>query len=226
MSGRRRLIALALALLGLLSAPTVAAADPPSLQSQHIDNLFWIITAFAIGIGVFVGIALMWTVLKWRIRPGHKEALKNLKTERHRLETAWTVIPAVILLTIGLLAFQTLNFTDTVPAPQHIDVVITVIGHQWYWEFYVNWTANGTSLHLINQAVVFANQTIEFHVLGSDVAHSFFIHDLSFHLDAIPGHDNTGWLEPTVPGTYEFVCTQFCGVNHYEMFGNFVVLPT
>jgi cytochrome c oxidase subunit II len=225
MSGPRRLAALAILVLSLVGTASIAAAQANSLQGQQIDNLFWIVTAMAVAIGVAVGVALVWTVLKWRIRPGHQAPVQNLRTDHHGLEVAWTIVPAIILLTIGVLAFQTLNFTDTVPVG-HIDVVVTVTGHQWYWVVNETWTANNTTISLTNRLVLFANQTAEFHILGADVAHSFFIPGLSFHIDAIPGHDNVGWLEPTMPGTYSFVCTQFCGVNHYTMVGTATVLPS
>lgn len=224
MSGPRRLAVLAIVLLSSLGIASVAAAQSDSVQQGEIDNLFWIVTAMAIPIGIAVAVALVWTVLKWRVRPGHTAPVQNLRTDHHGLEVAWTIVPAIILLTIGVLAFQTLNFTDTVPS--HVDVVVTVTGHQWYWVVNETWVANNTTISLTNRLILFANQTAEFHILGADVVHSFFIPGLSVHIDAIPGHDNKGWLEPTMPGTYSFVCAQFCGVNHYAMVGTATVLPS
>jgi cytochrome c oxidase subunit II len=226
MSGPRRLAVLAVLLLSCLGLASVASGQSNSAQQSQIDNLFWIVTAMAVAIGIAVAFAIVWTVIRWRVRPGHKEPDPNLRTDHHGLEIAWTIVPAIILLTIGVLAFQTLNFTDTIPV-SHVDVVVTVTGHQWYWVINETWTGNHTTISgLNNRLILFANQTAEFHILGADVAHSFFIPGLSFHIDAIPGHDNKGWLKPTMPGTYDFVCTQFCGVNHYTMFGTATVLAS
>jgi cytochrome c oxidase subunit 2 len=207
--------------LSLLALPSVAAQGTSTSQ-EHISSLFAIVLLFAVGIGVFVGVAMVYTILKFRIRKGHTKPLANPKTGDHRLEAAWTIIPAVILLVVGILAFETLSFTDTVP--QQADVVVTVTGHQWYWSYNVTY-ANGTSATFTNDLALKANQTVKLFVEAADVAHSFFIPALALHVDAIPGHVNEYWFKPTQPGTYTIVCTQFCGVSHYTMVGTLTVEP-
>jgi len=212
------------ALLGLFSLLTFpeAAAQGTSTSQEQISNLFTIVLIFGLGIGAFVGIVLTYTVLKFRVRKGHTQPRADPKTGDHRLEAAWTIIPAIILLVVGVLAFQTLAFTDTVP--QNADVVVTVTGHQWYWSYNVTY-ANGSSATFMNDFVLKSNQTVKLYVEAADVAHSFFIPALALHLDAIPGHVNEYWFKPTLPGTYTIVCTQFCGVSHYTMVGTLTVQP-
>ncbi len=224
MSGSRRFARSLLALLGLLVLLALprAAAQGTSTSQEQINSLFTIVLIFALGIGAFVGIVLTYTVLKFRVRKGYTQPRPNPKTSDHRLEAAWTIIPALILLLVGILAFQTLAFTDTVP--QNADVVVSVTGHQWYWTYNVT-DANGSTVNYTNDFVLRSNQTVKLYVESADVAHSFFIPALALHIDAIPGHVNEYWFKPTQPGTYTVVCTQFCGVSHYTMVGTLTVEP-
>lgn len=188
----------------------------------QISNLFWIVAILAVAIGAFVGVVLLMAVLKFRIRKGHQQPLAHLKTSNHSLEAAWTIVPAVILLVLGILAFGTLAFTDTVP--KTADVYVTAIGHQWYWEFWTNYT-NGTHIHSVGGLTLQSNLTVLLNVTSVDVAHSLFIPALGVHIDAIPSHLNQIWFEPTLPGSYVIECTQFCGLNHYAMVGTLTVTP-
>ncbi len=211
-----------LTLLSLLALPR-AAAQATSTSQEQISSLFTIVLIFGLGIGVFVGVVLVYTVLKFRIRKGHSQPLPNLKTGDHRLEAAWTIIPALILLLVGILAFQTLAFTDTIP--QHADVVVTVTGHQWYWTYNVTYASSNTTLQFENNLVLKSNMTVKLFFEASDVAHSFYVAALALHVDTIPGHVNEYWFKPTQPGTYTIVCTQFCGVGHYTMVGTLTIVP-
>lgn len=201
----------------LVLASMGAAAADTSVSMGQISNLFWIVAILGLAIGLFVGIVLVITVLKWRVRKGHTAPKPGLGTSNHKLEASWTIVPAVILLVIGVLAFETLAVTDTIP--QHPDAVLTVVARQWAWEFYLNYTANGTSFHTNGSFAVKANLTILVKMISLDVDHSFFIDQLGFHLDAIPGSPRQLGLTPTMPGAYVIRCTQYCGSGHATMTG-------
>ena len=221
MRGSRRLSLLTGVMFSsLLVSAASASAAPASTGMAQIADLFWIVALLGLAIGVFVGVVMLITILKFRMRKGHKEPNANLKTSNHALEAAWTIVPAVILLVLGILAFETLTFTDTVP--QTADVTVTAIGHQWFWEFWANYT-NGPSIHTVGNLSLRSNLTVRLYVVSVDVDHSLFIPALGVHLDAIPGHVNEFWFKPTLPGSYVIECTQFCGLNHYQMVGTLVV---
>ena len=219
-SARRLIFVTGLCLATLLSAAASASAASGSTSDAQISSLFWIVAILAVAIGVFVGVVMVLTILKFRVRRGHTVPNANLPTSHHGLEAAWTIVPAVILLVLGILAFETLTFTDTVP--QTWDVQVTAVGHQWFWEFWTNYT-NGTSVHSVGALTLKSNLTVKLVIKSVDVDHSLFIPALGVHLDAIPGHDNTGWFKPNLPGTYNIVCTQFCGVSHYAMVATLTV---
>ncbi len=226
----RRLLLLSVTSLGsLLTAAASASAAEPSTSMTQINDLFWVVATLALIIGLFVGIVLVITVLKFRIRKGHTEPLPNLKSSNHSLEAAWTVVPAIILLVIGVMAFEVLTFTDTPCTSWNVQV--TAIGHQWFWEFWTNYTngssnhtvgsnfTSANSTHSVGSLTIRSNMTVRLVVESVDVAHSLFIQAFGVHLDAIPGHANSICFEPTMPGSYTIVCTQFCGLSHYAMAG-------
>ncbi len=219
-ASRRLSILAASGIAALMGAASSASAQGASTSMTEIGSLFWIVALLALLIGVFVGVVLVITIVKFRIRRGHTVPNANLRTSNHSLEAAWTIVPALILLVLGVLAFQTLMFTDTLP--QHFDVQVTAIGHQWFWEFYANYT-NGTVVHSVGALTLKSNETVLLLIKSVDVDHSLFIPALGVHLDAIPGHVNEIGFTPDMPGQYTIECTQFCGVSHYAMVATLTV---
>ena len=226
MSGLRRigqLVASALVLsVGFLGANV--RADEISTGQQATDQLFYLVLVPAIGIGVLVMALVTYAVLKFRVRKGHTEGPVNPRTNNRRLETLWTVIPAIILVIVGVAAFQTLITTDSIP--QNPDVIVEINAHQWFWNFNITFVRNGTwlngtdtftSLNTTGAFTVQAGLTVKLILRSFDVAHSFYLPDFLFKIDVIPGHANTYWFQSLQPGDYPIVCAEFCGLNHYTM---------
>jgi cytochrome c oxidase subunit II len=59
----------------------------------------------------------------------------------------------------------------------------------------------------------------EIHLLlhAKDVGHSFYIRELRIQQDFVPGLDLALHFTATKTGRYEIVCTQLCGLGHYNM---------
>jgi cytochrome c oxidase subunit 2 len=59
----------------------------------------------------------------------------------------------------------------------------------------------------------------EIHLLmhAKDVGHSFFVRELRVQQDFVPGLDVALHFTATKVGKYEIVCTQLCGLGHYNM---------
>lgn len=59
----------------------------------------------------------------------------------------------------------------------------------------------------------------EIHLLmhAKDVSHSFFVPELRIQQDFVPGLDLSVHFTATKIGRYEIVCTQLCGLGHYNM---------
>jgi len=59
----------------------------------------------------------------------------------------------------------------------------------------------------------------EIHLLmhAKDVGHSFYVRELRIQQDFVPGLDLAVHFTATKVGKYEIVCTQLCGLGHYNM---------
>ena len=76
---------------------------------------------------------------------------------------------------------------------------------------------DGTNDYLLDvdhPLVVPVGVKIRFLVTGGDVIHSWWVPDLGWKMDAIPGIVNAAWTEISTPGTYRGQCAELCGQDH------------
>jgi len=67
------------------------------------------------------------------------------------------------------------------------------------------------------EVAVPVNQPIQLLMRSKDVGHSFFVPELRVQQDFVPGLDLAVHFTATKIGKYEVVCTQLCGLGHYNM---------
>jgi cytochrome c oxidase subunit 2 len=74
-----------------------------------------------------------------------------------------------------------------------------------------------------NTITVPVGSRVTFYVTSKDVQHGFKIIDTNINIMALPGE--VGVLTATfdTPGTYNFVCHEYCGALHHTMYGQVVV---
>ena len=99
--------------------------------------------------------------------------------------------------------------------------VIRVEAYQFGWRFIYE---NGTSID--NRLVLEAGKLYRFDITSVDVIHSLYIPELGLKMDAVPGRVNYLWVKVTEPGTYTILCAELCGVGHYAMIAELVVVPS
>jgi cytochrome c oxidase subunit 2 len=61
------------------------------------------------------------------------------------------------------------------------------------------------------------NHEIQLLMHAKDVSHSFYVRELRIQQDFVPGLDLAVHFTATKTGKYEIVCTQLCGLGHYNM---------
>jgi cytochrome c oxidase subunit 2 len=61
------------------------------------------------------------------------------------------------------------------------------------------------------------NQEIHLLMHAKDLGHSFYVRELRVQQDFVPGLDVSLHFTATKVGKYEIVCTQLCGLGHYNM---------
>jgi cytochrome c oxidase subunit II len=67
------------------------------------------------------------------------------------------------------------------------------------------------------ELVVPVNKEVQLLLHAKDVGHSFYVRELRIQQDFVPGLDLSVHFTPTKVGKYEIVCTQLCGLGHYNM---------
>lgn len=106
--------------LGLQGAVTPVMEQ---IHSFH-DKVNYIIIAIA----VFVMILLLWVIVRYNAKSNPKPSNFSHNTT---IEVAWTVIPILILVYIGLYSFRLLFMQYEYPKP---DLTIKAVANAWYWE--------------------------------------------------------------------------------------------
>jgi cytochrome c oxidase subunit 2 len=67
--------------------------------------------------------------------------------------------------------------------------------------------------------VIPVNKEIHLMMHAKDVGHSFYVRELRIQQDFVPGLDLSLHFTATKIGKYEILCTQLCGLGHYNMKG-------
>lgn len=188
-------------------------------NAREILNLYNIVFYVAIGVFVIVEGVLIFSMIRYRRR---KEDGIPLQIHGNQpIEIVWTIIPAVIVLAIATLTFRTQAVL--VAKPENA-LQVTVIGHQWWWEFRYPELGIVTA----NELHIPSGQPVEFSLQSADVIHSFWFPRLAGKTDAIPGHTNMMSFtadETTTPISIRGQCAEFCGGTHAQMGMYAVVEP-
>jgi cytochrome c oxidase subunit 2 len=108
---------------------------------------------------------------------------------------------------------------------------LKVVGHQWWWEFdYLDHGIKVESRYLPedkagdlylrevdNRLVLPTHKRIRFLHTSADVNHAFWVPELGFKKDAIPGYVAETWAEITREGVFRGQCAELCGTWHSRM---------
>jgi cytochrome c oxidase subunit II len=208
---------IALSLLVVGCTGTTSMLNPASVNATQVSNLTWTILAIAAFVFVVVEALLLFASFRYRRRAGM--GLPRQVTGNVPLEFGWTAFPAVVLAVIFALTLGTLNSLNTPPpyptgTPNPNQALhITVIGHQWWWEFQYPdlGITTATEMHVPVGATVYLD------VETADVIHSFWIPEIGGKIDALPGHVNHIWYHVTKAERLDGQCAEFCGVEHALM---------
>src|SRR5580658_3832400 len=201
---------------GPQSVPSIwAPASTPAHEIYGVSLFVLLITGTIFAV---VGGLLAYVIIRFRVRDEedalHEPAQVYGSTQ---VELAWTVIPVLIVVVLFLTTARIIFAIQDAPKPKSA-LDVTVVGHQFWWEFrypkYGVVTAN--ELHIpISSDVALAATFLK--LASADVNHSFWIPQLAGKTDLIANHVNTMWLDPRKPGLYLGQCAQFCGSQHAMM---------
>jgi cytochrome c oxidase subunit 2 len=96
---------------------------------------------------------------------------------------------------------------------------IYVTAKQWMWQF--AYPSGPTSVDVL---VVPAGRPVKLIMTSRDVIHSFYVPAFRVKQDVVPGRTLTTWFEAIAPGTYDVLCTEYCGTGHSAMRAQVIAL--
>jgi len=208
----------------------IAPPKDVSLDGYRIDK---VIQYTDLVITIYFGIvilAMLYFVVKYRARPGHKADYDHGNSKKHVMAT----------LAVGLLVFfsvdtviETMSFRDLKEAfwnfPKGENVVrVEVMPQQFAWNFRYpgadgKFNTDDDLIPAQNQMHVPVGKPIVIQIAPWDVIHSFYIPNFRVKQDATPGMVNAMWFQALETGEFEIACAELCGNSHYKMKGYLTV---
>jgi cytochrome c oxidase subunit II len=183
------------------------------LSGRVVDNVFLYILVICVCLLVLITFFMVYFVIRYRREKHPQPADIEGSTW---LEITWTVIPTLLVLTMfyyGLTGFQ---FLKKVPEGA---MVVKVVARQWSWLFqYENGIQNP-------ELRVPVGKPVKLLLTSQDVIHGFYVPAFRIKQDAVPGMTNYLWFQSTETGTFDVMCSQYCGLEHSHMLTKIVVLP-
>lgn len=219
-----------------------------STYGQAIDDMIILVHWFMALLFIGWGIYLIYALIRFRQRPGHKASYESAHSRVPKLVEIGVVVFEIFLL-VGL-SFPVWNAYRTEFPPKEEALEIRVIAQQFVWNIHYPGRDNlfgktdsalitdVNSLGLdesdpagkddiitLNQLHFPVNKPVIANITSKDVIHSFSIPVLRVKQDAVPGMVVPVWFEATKTGQFEIQCAQLCGVGHTMMRG-FVSIDT
>jgi len=202
--------------------------------SHKVYELHMIILYIVTVIGVAVFGVMAWSIFH------HRKSKGAVAAQFHHSTTAeiiWTIIPILILIVMAIPATKTLVFMEKTG---DAEMTLKVTGYQWKWKYdYLDEDISffsslaeednkarqrnsGIDPHTIdnylknvdNPVVLPVETKIRILTTAADVIHAWWVPDLGWKRDAVPGYINDNWTYIEEPGIYRGKCTELCGKDH------------
>jgi cytochrome c oxidase subunit 2 len=183
-----------------------------SRQAANIHTLYDVLLIASVPVFVLVETVVLFSVFKFRLRPGDSRVDGPPIHGNTRLEVVWTVLPACLLISLCSYSYTVLRSNE---ATKKDEMTVNVTARQFAFEF--SYPSAGGKTVVSDSLYLPNNRPVVFKLRSLDVVHSFFVPDFSEKLDAVPGITTTLRVTPTKLGDYPVECTELCGPGHAFM---------
>ncbi len=202
--------------------------------SQKVYDLHMFTLWIMVVIGIVVFGLIFWSIFYHRKSRGVKPAKFSHSTT---VEIIWTAIPIIIIISLAVPATKLLIAMHDTSGSQ---VTLKATGHQWKWQY--DYLDEGLTLFSnldeksqeirqlksglnpqdhenylldVDQPIVLPiNTKVRILTTSNDVNHAWWVPDLGWKRDAIPGFTNDNWAIIEKEGTYRGQCAELCGKDH------------
>ena len=232
---------------GFLLLADVNTFNPASPSAESIRSLFILVLAITGAIFVVFQGVLLYAIV--RFRPGKGSGVRSQDSGKTSsltpdprsltpdpeppqvygsmpIEIAWTVAPLLIVFLLALILARTeydVRITPPEPLPGDHTLFVTVIGHQWWWEYvYDKYDGRDVGFITANELHIPASEEevarpVYLTLKSADVAHSYWVPRLAGKTDLIPGRTNYMWFQTKEQGLFLGQCAEYCGTQHAHM---------
>ena len=223
--------------------PTSISEHAPALDRQFMLTIIVVglaFTAAQIGLGYMV----------WKYRDTGNRERATYTHGSSKLEVIWTTVTAVIfigLAVMGQSVWASLRFNEAPAGAFPVEVV----AQQFQWNFHYagkDGVFGRTDPKLIDDSslnfigldeadpnmkddsvhsvlAVPVNRPVELALRSKDVIHNFWVPQLRFKQDLVPGMVIKVHFTANTVGKYELACAELCGQLHFKMKSYLLVLP-
>ena len=222
----------------------------PESISEHgprVDSQF-MLTIMVCGVAFAAAqIGLGWAVWKYRASADKQRA--TYSHGNNRLEVVWTIVTAVVFISLAVMGQRVWASLQLNKAPADA-YTVEVVAQQFAWNFHYagkdnvfgrtktefiddssnpvgldETDPNGKDDSVVATLVIPANRPVQLLLRSKDVTHSFWVPQLRFKQDLVPGMTIPVHFTAMKVGKYELACAELCGMNHYKMKSYMLVLP-
>jgi cytochrome c oxidase subunit II len=216
-----------------------------SAAAAGIDHHFT--TTYILMGAVFVAAQLALGYLVWGFRDRGSSSSKVAYSHGNTsLEIVWTLLTTVLFVGLNLATYPLWAAERFDPAEAAATrVEVTGMQFAWYFRYpgpdgqfgatkpeLIDASAGGEAALGLDTKdpaskddvvsgvmVVPVNRQVEVILRAQDVIHSFFVPQMRFKQDAVPGLAIHMHFTPIETGEYEILCAELCGLGHYKMHG-------
>jgi len=182
----------------------------PESASEEMDRItfvYWFATIICIGIFALVAAVIIEAVWAFRVQPDDDTDGPPIHGNT-RLEIAWTIVPAILVIAIGVVSAVVLSKNaDAGSNPLHVKV----FAQQFAWRF------EYPGKVMSDELVMPLHRNVKFEMQSADVIHSLWIPQMGQKQDVVPGITTEIVITPTRTGTFTLICTELCGLGHAVM---------
>ena len=196
-----------------------------SAEADDIDTLLNVMIVLSCFVFAIVLVMLGYSIWKYRAKPGDESDGEPIHGNT-KLEITWTVIPTVIVLFGAIYSWIILGDIESKASnPLRVDIT----AQQFKWTF--NYPQPNGQVASSDTLVVPDGRQLDIRLTALDVIHSFWVPEWRIKRDAVPAGeggndvDNTVQVTPDRVGTYNVVCTEYCGFGHATMRALVRVVP-
>lgn len=198
--------------------------EASSTFAPDLDGMYYIILAITGVVFVVTELLLIWFLIRYRHREGHKAEYVHGNTTA---EIVWTAVPFFIVLGIALASrglWAEIKDVRSIP-PDAMQVQVTARQFEWITTYpgpdgELETADDFTARNRLDMPV---GRPIHVILRSEDVIHSFFLPEMRVKQDVVPGMDTFVWFEATDTGDFTIGCAELCGIGHTRMRGTLTV---